>query len=35
MIQELYRPVDADHQQTMDMTEEPQSVSANPEFAGI
>ncbi|CAK9208892.1 unnamed protein product, partial [Sphagnum troendelagicum] len=34
MIQELYQPVDADHQQTMDMTEEPQSVSANPEFAG-
>ncbi|CAM6015266.1 unnamed protein product [Sphagnum balticum] len=33
MIQELRRPVDAD-EQTTDMTEEPQSVSANPEFAG-
>jgi len=34
MIQELYRPVDAD-EQTIDMTEEPQSISANQEFAGI
>ncbi|KAH8938442.1 hypothetical protein BDL97_16G082700 [Sphagnum fallax] len=34
MFQELYQPVDADHQQTMDMTEEPQSVFANSEFAG-
>jgi hypothetical protein len=33
-IQELCRPVDAD-EQTTDMTGEPQSVSANPEFAGI
>jgi uncharacterized protein YceK len=33
MIQELYRPVDAD-EQTIDMTEEHQSVSANQEFAG-
>jgi hypothetical protein len=35
LTQEFYRYVDADHQQRMDMTEEPQSVSANPEFAGI
>jgi hypothetical protein len=34
MIQELYGHVDAD-EQTIDMTEEPQSVSANLEFAGI
>jgi hypothetical protein len=34
MIQELYRLVDAD-EQTIGLTEEPQSVSANPEFAGI
>ncbi len=34
MIQELYGHVDAE-EQTTDMTEEPQSVSANPEFAGI
>jgi hypothetical protein len=31
MIQELYGHVDA----TTDMIEEPQSVSANPESAGI
>jgi hypothetical protein len=34
MIQELRSLVDAD-EHTTDMTEQPQSVSANPEFAGI
>jgi len=34
MIQELHGHVDA-NEQTIDMTEQPQSVSANPEFAGI